>query len=378
MTSLKYREVKGKRYLYLSHSFTYRGEKMRFEKVVGRADAPREMLNERAEILKDYLRLKELLYRVYVDTKKDRLRYIPQDYSFFLSLVKHTYSDYLKHLYPEEVEKYLSEFNIRHVHNTTAIEGNTLNLRETALILKEGIAPSGATLREIYEVENYKRVLQYVDSYRGDIDRRFILKLHMLIERNIDDEHAGSFRRIEVGIEGSPWEPPPAIVVEEEIDELLNWYGQMKGELHPVELAGIFHHRFLQIHPFVDGNGRVARELLNFILRRNGFPPVIIPVKEREEYMIWLAEADRGRVRGLLEFLSALLIKEHLAIVLRYLGRESPGAGVLKIKDVRELVRLFSWFFKLMHPCDIQPPDYLMKKILNIKELIPHPPPEKC
>ena len=90
-------------------------------------------------------------------------------------MIRQGYKNYLEDLYPDELEKYQEEFDIRYVHNTNAIEGNTLTLRETALVLGDGVAPKGKRLREIHEVENFQRLLRYVRSYDRDITMDFIV-----------------------------------------------------------------------------------------------------------------------------------------------------------------------------------------------------------
>jgi fido (protein-threonine AMPylation protein) len=225
------------------------------------------------------------------------------------------------------------------------------------MMLDYNLSPRSKKLREIHEIENFTKVLNYVRKYDKGINKKFMLKLHELITRNIDDNTAGNFRRISIGISGSKWEPVPAISVIEELDELLKWYKGGANKINPFELAGIFNHRFLQIHPFVDGNGRVARELFNFILQKNGFPPIIVPVKRRDDYMDYLEKADEGDIRPLLRFYFQLLVTDYIMVVSEVFCQEQERfSGSLKNVDegeisgseLMEYFDILRWFFGLL------------------------------
>ncbi len=349
MVSVKKKTVKGKTYIYVSTSISHKGEKKYFEKYLGPSDE--EGMEDRIEFYKQLLEIKRFLYKIYLETKHTVFEYLSCGYAFPLVLIKNQYQDMLSDFYPSELEKYRSEFNVRYVHHTTAIEGNTLTLRDTSLVLNDGISPRSKKLREIHEIENYKKVMAYTESYDKEIDLDLILELHRLIQRYIDDNTAGSIRRIPIGISGSKWEPPHPIEVEEHLESLIEWYRNNIGKMHPLELAGEFHHRFLQIHPFVDGNGRIGRELLNFILTRNEYPPLIIPVESREEYMRCLEEADEERITGLLEFLAVILVNDYAAVV-KGLSQTLVGEFNKALSDMdeyerNELFQTLIWIFNL-------------------------------
>jgi Fic family protein len=137
----------------------------------------------------------------------------------------------------------------------------------------------------------------------------YILKnIHYLILKGIDDKNAGTYRKINVGISGSNHTPPHFLQVPEAMSELFTWYEENKHVLHPVELAALFHFKFVFIHPFADGNGRTARLLLNLILMQNGYPPIIIKAdpQDRLEYYTTLEKAS---VENDLEPFIQLIIK---------------------------------------------------------------------
>ena len=211
-----------------------------------------------------------------------------------LELIRYAFREFKKGLHPNEIEKLEREFDIGYVYSTTSTEGNTCTLSEVTRILENNLTPKGRSLREVYEIRNFEEVLRFRKSYKGNLTRNFILKLHKFIMKDIDLYTLGNYRRIEVAILGSETTPVPAIFVEEEMDGLLNWYLEKKNEMHPVELASEFHVRFEAIHPFTDGNGRVGREIFNFIVTRQGFPAFNFHVKKRDLYLDGLEMAQKG------------------------------------------------------------------------------------
>lgn len=373
MVSVREKVVKGRTYVYVSTSVTYKGEKKVFERSVGPKDIDPDKLQRRIDFYSNLLKIQRHVYRVYMEVKDTKFKYLPKGYAFPIILAREQYNEYLSGLYPNELEKYRQEFEVRYVHNTTAIEGNTLSLRDTAMLLEDGITPKTKELREIHEISNYKRLIEYVENYEGDIDNAFILKTHELIQRNIDDNSAGSYRRLNVGIQGSKWEPSPAAAVPDEMDELIDWHDKNKKEVHPVELAGIFHHKFLQTHPFLDGNGRVGRELLNFILIKNNYPPVIIPVERRDEYLDCLEKADAGDVQPLLEFIVLVMLEDYAKVmknvVVGITEQIEPALEDLTLLEIKEIISMATWFLDLMkdYLMDIPKPlDKIVSKVMSL------------
>nr|WP_244991536.1 Fic family protein [Clostridium senegalense] len=187
-------------------------------------------------------------------------------------------------------------FDIELTYNSNAIEGNTLTITETKVILEDGITiGKGKSLKEHLEVINHKEAIDYVDdivSKNLDISESVIKNLHYIILKSIDNKNAGQYRKTNVLISGSKHRPPESFLVEEKMRELLSWYFENKNILHPIQLAAEFHFRYVYIHPFIDGNGRSARLLMNLILMRNGYPITVIETEHREEYMRALEKAS--------------------------------------------------------------------------------------
>ncbi|MCT2536724.1 Fic family protein [Aquibacillus koreensis] len=180
-------------------------------------------------------------------------------------------------------EKLLLEWT----YNTNAIEGNTLTINETKVVL-EGITVGGKTLREHLEVINHRDAIQYVEEIvqkDEPLSEWQIKNLHRLILKGIDDEYAGVYRDQQVFISGAKHIPPAPFLIKEEMEQLLGWYEKAETKkLHPVVRGAMLHAIFVGIHPFVDGNGRTSRLLLNLELMKHGFPPIVIKVENRIAY----------------------------------------------------------------------------------------------
>ncbi|MBM7616157.1 Fic family protein [Alkaliphilus hydrothermalis] len=171
-------------------------------------------------------------------------------------------------------------------YNSNAIEGNTLTLQETKVVL-EGITVGGKTFREHLEVINHKEAILYVEEIvksKEKLNEWQIQNIHRLVLKGISDEYAGVYRNQNVIISGAQHTPPDFMVVSDEMKALINWYESEAQKLHPVERAAQLHGIFVGVHPFVDGNGRTARLLMNLELMKNGYPASIIRAENRLEY----------------------------------------------------------------------------------------------
>ena len=204
-----------------------------------------------------------------------------------------------KNQYENYYERFVTEFT----YDTNAIEGSTVTLQETALILFDKVVPEGKSLREISEVQNHKNAFDYMLNYKGGISKNFVLKLHKLLMHNILWKYAGRFRDIQVYIRGARFTPPKPEDVEKEFRHLMIWYRSNKRKYHPVVLAAYFHHVFESVHPFRDGNGRVGRLLLNFILRENSLPMINIKYKNRSKYYEALEAANKGNLKPMVDII---------------------------------------------------------------------------
>lgn len=186
----------------------------------------------------------------------------------------------------------LKNFIIEFAFNTTSIEGNTINLKEARNLLENNLTPKNKTLREIHDVQNTERVFFDILKLDKNIDHDLIIKIHSDLMENIDNRKG--YRIRDVKVLKANFEATPAPYVKVDMDLLLKWYKNAK--LHPLVLAIIFHHKFEKIHPFIDGNGRTGRILMNYILIKNKYPPLIISKKNRLEYLKFLRQADKSNL----------------------------------------------------------------------------------
>lgn len=207
-------------------------------------------------------------------------------------------------------------------YHSNAIKGNTLTLPETKVVL-EGITVSGKTLREHLEVINHREAIFYLEDRvqkTEDLTEEHMKNLHGILLKRISPEHAGAYRKENVLISGTPHIHPDFLLVSEQMKELMNWYHGEAQRLHPVERSAILHSLFVKIHPFIDGNGRTARLLLNLELMKHGYVPIVIP---REKIAHYNSSLDLSHVKeSYTEFtlLIAELVKDTFDFYLKLIG----------------------------------------------------------
>ena len=179
-------------------------------------------------------------------------------------------------------------FRVELTYTSNAIEGNTLTRSETALVVEKGITVKGKTLKEHLEAINHAEAIDYVkelvNTKRSALKRADILGIHALILTRIDDENAGRYRTEDVRIAGTHVVLPGWQKVGELMEDFLQWLTAPTKD-HPVQVAADAHLRLVSIHPFIDGNGRTARLLMNLLLMQQGFPPALIRKEDRAEYI---------------------------------------------------------------------------------------------
>lgn len=199
---------------------------------------------------------------------------------------------------PEALIRNLDDwFRVELTYTSNAIEGNTLTRRETALVVEKGITVGGKTLREQLEATNHAQALDWVKRQISrasqTITENDILHIHGVILKGIDEDNAGRYRSVPVRISGSGVVLPNPLKVPNLMEIFSNWLSKDQ-QLHPVECAAEAHYQLVTIHPFVDGNGRTARLLMNMILLINGYPPAIIDKRDRLSYIQSLEKAQLG------------------------------------------------------------------------------------
>lgn len=275
------KKIKGREYYYLVHSTRIKGKVKKIERYVGINPPSQKDLQKYTE---EFDSTKEFLL-----SNKNALSRIKQDY---LRKLKKGKKDELRNIEEEIITKF--------TYDTSRIEGSSLSYKDTKMLLQDGISPKGKPIRDIKETENHKKAFLYMkENLKKDISKKLILELHGLLKKDATED-AGKFRDGQVFV--GKLIPIKASMIETEIDNLILWYRTNK-KLHPLELATIFHCIFERLHPFFDGNGRVGRLLLNFILIKNKYPIVIIQNKNKRRYYNALVRADSGNYLYMIKYL---------------------------------------------------------------------------
>ncbi|KXU39370.1 cell filamentation protein Fic [Ventosimonas gracilis] len=213
------------------------------------------------------------------------------------------------------------KLSLEWTYHSNAIEGNTLTLRETKVVL-EGITVGGKSLREHFEAINHRDAILYVEEIvaREEALTQWQIKnIHNLVLKGIDDGQAGRYRRENVVISGASTTPPDFLHLDEAMQQLIAWHEQA-DQMHPIARASELHTRFVEIHPFVDGNGRTGRLLLNFELMKAGYPPAVIRKDDRLAYYDALDEACLSKNYEAITTLIAEAVQRSLDLYLNLLG----------------------------------------------------------
>lgn len=203
------------------------------------------------------------------------------------------------------VNRLRGQILVEWIYNSNAIEGSTITLQETRLILETGLTVRGKSLREHFEVINHRDAIDYVENLVASADPitpLHVRQIHKLVLSRIDNENAGRYRETQVRIAGAGFIPPESWLVSNLMMEWGEWLLAEEQHSHPIELAALAHHRLVAIHPFIDGNGRTARLVMNLILMRAGYPPTVIQTINRRQYYRVLDQADAGKSAALVNF----------------------------------------------------------------------------
>ena len=235
--------------------------------------------------------------------------------TYLSSIVKNRLEDKLKKLnklrpLPKSaVQKIREKFQIEMTYNSNAIEGNSLTLKETFLVINEGVTVRGKPLKDHLEAKDHHAALEYLydlidKNKKHTISEILIQNLHQIIIQETDKEWAGKYRNANVIIGGAKHTPPDALQVPQKMHNLISWLNSQKSKMNIVELSALLHHKLVYIHPFFDGNGRTARLVVNLLLLQAGYPLVIFLKNDRKKYYNVLEMADDGKYEPLVKFIS--------------------------------------------------------------------------
>ncbi len=229
----------------------------------------------------------------------------------------------LRPLPSSAVKKLKEQFEIEMTYNSNAIEGNSLTLKETYLVINEGITIKGKSLKDHLEIKDHHKALDFLYSLVGHqtrptISEHLFKEIHSLVMKKTDEEFAGKYRTSNVFIGGADHTPPDALQVPIEMKKLVSWFTKERKNISTIELSALLHHKLVYIHPFFDGNGRTARLIMNIILMRAGYPLAVILKNDRKKYYRILDIADKGDYDPLIKFV-AQAVERSLDIYLKTL-----------------------------------------------------------
>lgn len=255
------------------------------------------------EIRRSYKTIKRFLDKnIYLEkVRKKRIKDSPfysRDQILEIEAVKHHYDSKFKKIDRLTQKEIYELFIINFAVNSTAIEGNTITLKEAINIFQEDIMPKDRTLREVYDLTNTKKVINFLNEKKPNMNLNLMIKVHDMLLDHID-KRVG-LRNHDIHIFGQPFKPTPARYVRSDLKILMDWYKKEEKKMHPLAVAVLFHHKFENIHPFSDGNGRTGRVLMNYILTMKGYPPLVVPRRLRKEYLTSMNQADNSIKKSLI------------------------------------------------------------------------------
>ena len=262
MVTVKKKVIGGRTYYYLEHSLRVKGKVEKKETYLGKA-LPKNV----EEIKRDFL------HSIYEEKWFKTFDSIRRNFAKERRLMPKTARE-------EELRK----FSVRFTYDTQRIEGSALTLRETANLLEMGVTPLGKPVQDIKEAEAHQKILYEILRFRKDLSVQTVLYWHRRLFESTKKDIAGRIRQHQVAISGSKFVPPSPAEVYPLLREFFRWYERDGKRLHPVELAGLVHLKFVTIHPFADGNGRISRLIMNFLLNRQRYPMLNIPCNNRNSY----------------------------------------------------------------------------------------------
>ncbi|MFH1221635.1 MAG: Fic family protein [Candidatus Micrarchaeota archaeon] len=311
--ALKIRKIKGKSYYYLDKNIRLgENEWKTFSVYIGsKKPTPTEYKKFEAALnrqVANYVRRAIL---------RPDTEFINEKTAFLLERIKAVYKRIPSMAGKKKLVEYLKMQRETFITNTNAIEGSRVTLEQTKRILEliDNFAPQDRDEIEVVNMKNALDKYELLVGKKAKLDEKIILAIHATILKGIPryEKYAGTWRDVNVYIRGCKYVFPDWKDVPVLMKQLLGWYEKNKDQLHPVELAAKFHAKFVTIHPFADGNGRMARLLMNYILQINSFPFTDVPFSKRDEYFDCQEAAHFGHYRLFVDFLVKEIQEEYKA-----------------------------------------------------------------
>jgi len=221
------------------------------------------------------------------------LQFYREEWLPILEKIQQGYTKEMKRMPRHAVEKNMESFSIIFTYNTQRIEGSTLTLKETADLLAEGRTPSNKPMRDVKEAEAHQKLFFEILEDDADLSLETVLRWHRKIFKETKSDLAGKIRDYQVAIRGSSIIPPRSEALRLLLKDFFTWYNKNKRKLNPVELSALVHLKFVTIHPFGDGNGRISRLMMNYVLNKLGHPMLDIDYRDRRSYYNALERSQR-------------------------------------------------------------------------------------
>jgi len=304
MAKVIWRKVKDKEYAYLEDSLRIGNKIKKISTYLGPKEKVTDKIIEEAQ---KKMEEESLNKKVGLKIKEIKQNISHLEYPLTLEEVRKIeemnfqYKEIMQKLHPKDKEDLYRRFIANYVFESNALEGNSLTLKNVVEIIFDKRISKGKDLREIYDAQNSYELFKKLLRTEKSIDHEFIINLHKQLMDKIDDRLG--YRTVPIMLLGKPrTELTPPEQVQQEMTLLLKWFNENKDKLYPLELAFKFHAKFEKVHPFCDGNGRAGRFLLNYILLKEGYFPLIIRKTHRNNYLKALDAADRDKWIVLMRF----------------------------------------------------------------------------
>ncbi|MBU4265591.1 MAG: Fic family protein [Candidatus Altiarchaeota archaeon] len=319
MVYLKEKVINGGKYKYLTKSIRLPDGKVKtIQKLVKDSKSPVKELERKhldyfvgkeKELYTNFALKKYEIDPIFTKVQIEKIEHIKVDY-------QHTLKSFSKEQYSDVFDRFIANFT----YESNAIEGNSLTLKDVAVVMFEDKAIEGKELREIYETKNSRTVMDLMLKNKFGITEKDIMRMHKILMQNIDSRTG--YKKFPNHIIGSGVKLTPPEKVKEEMGELIEWYDESLQSMHPLKVSALLHGKFERIHPFADGNGRVGRFLSNIILMEHKYPPLIIRKTQRSSYIKCLQDFHRGYTPNMERFFLEKYKKTYrkfFAVYLKYI-----------------------------------------------------------
>lgn len=270
MVIVRKRSTRGRTYYYLEHSIKINGRVENKSRYIG------TKLPKNIEKIKS-----DFLWGIYSE------RWFKK-----FAEIKENYSKELKKMPKEVKEKFLEDFMIKFTYDSNRIEGSSLSLRDNVNLLAHNISPKEKPITDVKEATNHKKVFEMMLNHKKDLNLQTVLFWHKELFGETKPHLAGRIRTYQIIVTGSETKFPFPAELNILLKEFFKWYEKSRSKLHPVILAALAHFRFVRIHPFGDGNGRISRLMMNFVLQKHGYPMLNITYRNRSAYYTALERSN--------------------------------------------------------------------------------------